>query len=70
MRKLSRLWHGPYRVLKVTTMGVLAERVHTSKSDPTHVHLHRVSKCPPNFPAGYYLYGDCRNRPGRPNWID
>ena len=61
MRKLSRPWHGPYRVLEVTTTGVLAQRVYTSKSDPIRVHLHRVSKCHPNFPAGYYWYGDSRN---------
>lgn len=71
MRKLSRPWHGPYRVFEVTAMGVSAERVYTSKSDPIHVHLYRVSKCPPNFPAGNYWYGDSRNGPGRPpKWIN
>ena len=47
------------------------EVLYTSKSDPIRVYLHRVSKCPPNFPAGYYWYGDSRNGSGRPpKWID
>lgn len=31
MRKLSRPWHGPYRVLEVTATGVLAESLHFQK---------------------------------------
>ena len=71
MRKLSRPWHGPYRVVQVTKTGVMAQRVYNSKGDQIHVHLHRVTRCPPNFPAGYYWYGERRYGPGRPpKWID
>ena len=69
LRKLSRPWHGPYRVTEVT--GITAERVYTSNHNPIHVHLSRVSKCLPNFPAGHFWYGDRRNGPGRsPRWVD
>ncbi len=70
LRKLSRPWHGPYRVIEVTPTGITAERVYTSTRNPIRVHLRRVSRCPPNFPAGYFWYGDRRNGLGRlPNWI-
>ena len=41
-----------------------------SRGDQICVHLHWVTKCPPNFPFGYYWYGDCRYVPGRSSkWI-
>ena len=66
LRKLSRPWHGPYRVTETTATGVTAVKVYGVDQKPIHVHLSRVSKCPPNFPAGYHWYGDRRSRPGRP----
>lgn len=62
-RKLSRPWHGPYRVVEV---GIAAQRVYTSKNDIIRVHMDRVTRCPLTFPSGYYWYGDCRHGPGRP----
>ena len=38
-RKLSRPWHGPYRVVEVTPSGVAAQRVYTSKNDIIRVHM-------------------------------
>ena len=71
MRKLSRPWHGPYRVVQVKSTGVVVQRVYNSKGDQICVHLHRVTKCPPSFPAGYYWYGDHRYGPGwPPKWIE
>ena len=35
------------------------------------MHLQRVTKCPPNFPAGSYWYGSRRDGPGRPpEWVN
>ena len=35
------------------------------------MHEARVAPCPPQFHAGYYLYGNRRAKPGRPpRWID
>ena len=49
-----------------------AERVYgNSVKDPIRVHLQRVTRCPPDFPAGCFWYGDRRSGPGRPpKWID
>ena len=64
-RKLSRPWHGPYRVVEVTPTGIAAQREYTAKDDIIRVHLNRVTRCPLSFPAGYYWYGDRRCGPGR-----
>ena len=66
MKKLSRPWHGPYRVVQVTSTGVVAQRVYNSKGDQICIHRHQVTRCPPNFPAGYCWYGDRRYGPGWP----
>ena len=42
------------------------KRVYTSKDDIIRVHLNQVTRCPLNFPFGYFWYGDRRNGPGRP----
>ena len=71
LRKLSRPWHGPYRVTETTATGITGVRVYGCDQKPIHVHLNRVTRCPPNFPAGYFWYGNRRNGPGRPpTWID
>ena len=71
-RKLLRPWHGPFRITGVDKIGVTAERVYgNSVKDPIRVHLQRVTRCPPAFPAGCFWYGDQCNGPGRPpKWID
>ena len=69
-RKLSRPWHGPYRVLEVTETGILAEKVYAPQDRRIQVHLERVTRCPSNFPSGYYWYGSRRQGPGRPpKWL-
>ena len=40
---------------------------YTSKTEAIHVHLSRVTRCPGNFPAGYFWYGDRRHGPGQPS---
>ena len=71
-RKLSRPWYGPFRITSVERTGVTAKRVYgNAVKDPIRVHLQRVTRCPPAFPAGCFWYGDRRNGPGRPpKWID
>ena len=39
LRKLSRPWHGPYRVIEVTSTGLSVVRVYGTKRDSIHVHL-------------------------------
>ena len=69
-RKLSRPWYGPYRVLEVTETGILAEKVYAPQDRRIQVHLERVTRCPRNFPSGYYWYGSRRQGPGRPpKWL-
>ena len=35
------------------------------------MHQLRVTPCPPEFPAGYFWYGNKRHGPGRPpKWVD
>ena len=71
-RKLSRPWYGPFRITGVEKTGVTAERVYgNSAKNQIIVHLQRVTRCPPAFPAGCYWYGDRCNGPGcLPKWID
>jgi len=70
-RKLSRPWHGPYRVVDSDVTGVTAVKVYASQEDPIHVHQSRVTRCPPGFPAGYWWYGNRQSSPGRPpKWVD
>ena len=71
MRKLSRPWHGPYRVLEVKGPDITVERVYRPQDGPIQVHQTRVTPCPDAFPAGYHWYGDRRVSPGRPpRWVD
>ena len=70
-RKLSRPWHGPYRIESVSLTGVVAVKVYFPQEGSIQVHAQRVTKCPMNFPSGYYWYGNRRKGPGRPpKWLD
>ena len=69
--KLSRPWHGPFRVTDSDKTGVTAVKVYTPQENPIRVHQSRVTACPTGFPAGYWWYGNHRSGPGRPpKWID
>ena len=57
MRKLSRPWHGPYRITKINDPNVSALKVYHPQKDGITVHLSKVKHCPINFPAGFYWYG-------------
>ena len=70
-RKLSRPWHGPYRILDKSDPDVTCIKVYYPQDGPVHVHQSRNSRCPEEFPAGFYWYGNKRRGPGRPpKWVD
>ena len=70
-RKLSRPWHGPYRIVELTNTGVTCVKVYYPQEGKLHVHQSRVCVCPQEFPAGFYWYGGKRKGPGRPpKWVD
>ena len=71
LRKLSRPWHGPYRVIAVDEPDVTLIKVYFSNHSPIQVHQSRVKPCPPDLPAGSYWYGSRRAGPGRPpKWTE
>ena len=55
--KLSRPWHGPYRIVAKDETNVSAMKVYFPDKKSIKVHQNRVQICPFNFPAGYYWYG-------------
>ena len=63
MRKLSRPWHGPYRVTVLKEPDISVTKVYHPQSPAIAVHQ---SSCPPYFPAGFYWYGGNSKGPGRP----
>ena len=70
-RKLSRPWHGPYRIVQVTGTGVMCTKVYYPQEGELHVHQSRVCLCPHEFPLGFYWYGGRCRGPGRPpKWVD
>ena len=71
MRKLSRPWHGPYRVVDKRDPDITVVKIYVPQDDPIQVHQSRVAPCPPELPAGFYWYGKKRFCPGRlPRWVD
>ena len=70
-RKLSRPWHGPYRVTSCNDTNVTAIKVYFPCENPIQVHQSRVKPCPDGFTAGYFWYGGKRKGPGRPpKWVE
>ena len=57
LRKLSRPWHGPYRVVSVNDTDLTAKKVYFPNETQIQVHQTRVKPCPGGFLAGYYWYG-------------
>ena len=70
-RKLSRPWHGPYRIVAKDETNVSAMKVYFPDEKTIKVHQNRVQMCPFNFPAGYYWYGKKRASPEQPpKWVE
>eukprot|EP00731_Ephydatia_muelleri_P029828 Em0021g351a len=70
-RKLSRPWHGPYRLLSCTDTDVVAAKVYFPDEGHIQVHQNRTTICRRDFPNGYYWYGKSQssNKPC-PQWLD
>ena len=69
--KLSRPWHGPFRVKESSSTGVTAVKVYFPEQNPIQVDQSRVSHCPEGFPPGWFWYGGRRSGPGHPpKWIE
>lgn len=64
-RKLSRPWHGPYRIASKQDPDVCVGKVYFPQEPHIRVHELRVKRCPANFPASFYWYGGKRRGPGR-----
>ena len=70
-RKLSKPWHGPYRIIQKTESDVTTVPVHFPESGSIQVHISRVSPCPLKWPVGFYWYGGNRLSRGKvPSWVD
>ena len=70
-RKLSRPWHGPFRIIKVCDSDVTISNVYFPQDKDITVHQNRVKACPSNFPAGFYWYGGKRQGTGQiPRWVE
>ena len=71
LRKLSKPWHGPYRIIEKRDPDVTAVKVYYPQHGQICVHQSCVCKCPVDFPGGYFWYGGKRKGPGRPpKWVD
>ena len=66
LRKLSRPWHGPYRVISRDDPDITAVKIFFPNEPSIQVHQSRVNKCPPSLPNDFYWYGGKRSKPGRP----
>ena len=64
--RLSRPWHGPYRITACDSTGVTAVNVYFPWEDAVKVYQTRVKPCPDGLLAGNYWYGNKRKGPGRP----
>ena len=70
-RKLSRPWHGPYRVLERQDPDVAIAKVYHPQHGQICIHQSRVCGCPDDFPARYYWYGGKQKGPGQPpKWVE
>lgn len=69
-RKLSRPWHGPYRITERNDPDVTVIKVYFPEEGAIQVHQNRVCVCPPEMPTGFYWYGGNRKSQGRvPKWL-
>ena len=70
LRKLSRPWHGPYRIVAREDPDVTVVKMHFPQEGQIQVHQSRVSPCPAGIPPGYFWYGSRHHFVGRPpKWV-
>ena len=69
-KRLSRPWHGPYRVTQISDPDITVVKVFFPDEGPIQVHQSRVCLCPEQLPAGFYWYGGNRKSAGKvPRWV-
>jgi len=51
--KLSKPWHGPYRIIRKNDPDVTAVPVYFPESGSIQVHQSRVCPCPPKCPTAF-----------------
>ena len=70
-QKLSRPWHGPYRIIRKTESDVTTVPVHFPESGSILVQISQVSPCLLKWPVGFYWYGGNRLSRGKvPSWVE
>ena len=70
-RKLSRPWHGPYRVVDCKEPDLTVTKVYRPQDNQIQIHQERVTPWPSDIASGYYWYGRQNHSPGRPpKWIE
>ena len=70
-RKLSRPWHGPYRVVQCRVPDITVVKVYKPQESQINVHQTRVTLCPKEFPAGYYWYEhNSKSTDYTPEWVN
>ena len=67
-RKLSRPWHGPYRILERRDPDVTVTKVYHPQWGEIRVHQSQVCRCPDSFPAWYG--GRCSGPGHPPKWVE
>ena len=65
-RKLSRPWHGPYRIVSRDDPDVTVAKIYFPDDPLIQIHQSHVQHCPPSLTLGFYWYGTKRSKPGRP----
>ena len=71
MGKLSRPWHGPFRVVFWEDPDMTVMNVYFPGDAPIKLHQNQVSHCHKEFLAGYFRYGGKRKGTGKPTkWVE
>ena len=70
-RKLSRPWHGPYRILMCNSPDIITCKVYFPEDGQLQIHQMRTTLCSPGFHNGFYWYGKNQASPGHyPKWVE
>ena len=70
-RKMSRPWHGPFRVIERKDPNITLRNVYFPEEPTMLVHQLRVCPCPDLLSAGFYWYGSKCHSAGRvPGWLN
>ena len=70
MRKLSRPWHSPYRIVSVQDPDVCVTKVYFPEEGQIRIHQSRIKPSPIAFPAGSYIYKGKKSQGRVPAWVE